>query len=114
SLILNDTLPPAFLNAVFTPSTGSYSSATHSWTGLNLASGQLITMTVAGKIDPSATGSIVNSVHVDPPVGTTDTNPGNNTATDTDTLTKQCDLSIVKSFSDEGDAQPDLGEVFKF
>ena len=32
-----------------------------------------------------------------PPAGVTDTNPGNNSATDTDTLTAQADLSITKT-----------------
>jgi hypothetical protein len=44
-------------------------------------------LTLTGTIDPNATGSLINTVTVAPPAGTTDTNLANNTASDTDTLT---------------------------
>jgi uncharacterized repeat protein (TIGR01451 family) len=37
-------------------------------------------------VDPSATGTLVNTATVTPPAGTTDPNPGNNSATDADTI----------------------------
>lgn len=99
SLALTDTIPAALGSVTFTPSTGSYNSGTGVWSGLTLASGQSITMQVSGTIDPAATGNLVNSVTVAPPAGATDTNSGNNTASDTDTLTPQVDLAVTKTDS---------------
>ena len=96
-LTLTDTTPSAFLNPVFTPSVGTYTSATGLWSGLSLASGQSVSLTLSGTIDPNATGSISNTAAVSPPAGVTDANSANNTATDTDTLTPQADLSVTKS-----------------
>src|SRR5262249_44498783 len=88
SLTLTDDLPAELLNPTFgTPSAGSYNAATGVWSGLSLASGQSVTITLTGTIDPAATGSLTNTAHVAPPPGVTDPNPGNNNATDTDTLT---------------------------
>jgi hypothetical protein len=44
-------------------------------------------MTLFGTIDPNAAGLLTNTVTVAAPLGVTDTNAGNNTATDIDTLT---------------------------
>jgi uncharacterized repeat protein (TIGR01451 family) len=97
SVVLRDSLPAALLNPVFgTPSAGSYDPATGVWSGLSLAAGQSVTIRLTGTIDPAATGTLTNTATVSPPAGVTDPNPGNNTATDTDTLTPQADLSITK------------------
>jgi uncharacterized repeat protein (TIGR01451 family) len=53
-----------------------------------------VTITLSGKIDPTATGSISNTVSVSPLSGVTETNSANNSSTDTNTLTPQVDLSI--------------------
>jgi uncharacterized repeat protein (TIGR01451 family) len=97
SLTLTDTVPAELTNISFTPSVGSYDSGTGVWSGLNLASGQSITMQLSGTIDAAATGTISNTATVSAPAGVTDTNAGNNSATDTDTLTPQADLSVAKS-----------------
>jgi uncharacterized repeat protein (TIGR01451 family) len=98
SVILTDAVPAALLNSVFgAPSAGSYDPITGVWSGLNLASGQSVTITLTGTIDPSATGSLTNTAHVAPPAGVTDPNPANNTDSDTDTLTPQADLAITKT-----------------
>jgi len=95
SVTLTDTIPAALLNPIFgTPSAGSYDPGTRVWSGLSLASSQSVTITLTGTIDPSATGSLTNTVTV---AGTADTNPGNNSATDVDTLTPQADLAITKT-----------------
>src|SRR5262249_56154309 len=44
---------------------------------------------------PSATGTIPNTAAVAPPSGVSDPTPGNNSASDTDTLTPQADLAIT-------------------
>src|SRR5205085_63086 len=75
----------------------SYNSGTGAWTGLSLASGQSITLTVTGTVDPTATGNQSNTATVTAPPGATDPTPGNDSATDTDTLTPQADLSVSKT-----------------
>ena len=94
---LTDSLPTALLNPVFTPSSGTYNSTTGLWNGLTLASGNSVTITLTGTIDPTATGSISNTVSVSPPSGLSDSNSSNNSATDTDTLTPQVDLSVSQT-----------------
>src|SRR5262249_27762811 len=56
-----------------------------------------VTFTFTVQIDPSVTGVLTNTTTVTPPAGVTDPTPTNNTATDTDTLTPQADLSITKT-----------------
>src|SRR5262249_28014784 len=59
SLTLTDDVPAELLNPVFgTPSAGSYDPATRVWSGLSLAAGQSVTITLTGTIDPAATGSL--------------------------------------------------------
>lgn len=97
SVTLADTqsfLQPGF---TFTPSSGAYSAATEAWTGLNLTPGGSVVMTLAGTINPAATGTITNTATVSAPAGVDETNLSNNTASDTDTLTPQADLSILKT-----------------
>jgi uncharacterized repeat protein (TIGR01451 family) len=69
------------------PSAGSYNPLTGAWTGLSLATGQTVSLTLSGVVTPSATGSLTNIVAVAPPAGTSDINPANNAASDTDTVT---------------------------
>jgi uncharacterized repeat protein (TIGR01451 family) len=97
SLILSDTFPAALANGfvTFSPSVGSYDVVSHTWSGLSLASGQSVTFLVASTIDPTATGSLTNTVLVLPPSGTNDNNLANNSASDSDTLTPQADLSVA-------------------
>src|SRR5206468_5292420 len=45
----------------------------------------------------TATGSLANTATAAPPAGTTDSDPSNNSATDTDALTPQGDLSVTKT-----------------
>src|SRR5262249_47629792 len=95
---LTDDVPAALLDPVFgAPSAGSYDPATGVWSGLSLASGGSVTITLTGTIDPAATGTLTNTVHVAPPSGVTDPNPANNNDSDTDTLTPQADLAITKT-----------------
>src|SRR2546430_117713 len=74
SVPLTDTIPAALLGASFAPSTGAYDVTSGEWSGLSLASGQSVTMTLTGTIDPNATGTLTNAVTVAPPAGVTDTN----------------------------------------
>ena len=66
-------------------------------TTVNLPVGATVTFTFTVQVDPSATGSLTNTATVSPPAGVTDPDPADNSATDTDTLTPQADLSITKT-----------------
>jgi uncharacterized repeat protein (TIGR01451 family) len=97
SLSLTDLIPPALKGVAYLPLGGSYNPTTHHWSGLSLTAGRSVTLLVGGTVDPAATGTLVNSVAVAPPAGAVDTNPANNSATDTDTLTPHADLSVSET-----------------
>jgi uncharacterized repeat protein (TIGR01451 family) len=97
SLTVQDTLPAAILNPVFTAGTGNYNAATGAWTGLNLAPGQSVVLTLEGTISSSATGTLTNQATVSPPAGIVDSNSNNNTGTDNTTLMPKADLRITKT-----------------
>lgn len=61
---------------------------------VNLPVGGSVTYTASCSISPGVTGTLVNTATVSSAI---DTTPGNNSATDTDTLTPQADLSITKT-----------------
>jgi uncharacterized repeat protein (TIGR01451 family) len=93
---LTDVIPASLLGATFgTPSSGSYNVSTGLWSGLNLTSGNSVTITLTGTISPTATGSITNTVTVKTPSGMTDLNTANNTSVDTDSLTPIASLSVM-------------------
>jgi uncharacterized repeat protein (TIGR01451 family) len=97
-----DTLPAAITGATWTcmgagggtcPATGSGNiSAT-----VNLPAGASVTFVVTGTVSASATGTLSNTATVAVPGGVTDPTPGNNSATDTDTLSASADLLITKT-----------------
>jgi uncharacterized repeat protein (TIGR01451 family) len=64
---------------------------------VNLPSGGSVTYTATCTISAAATGTLSNTATVAAPAGVTDPNPANNSATDTDTLAPQADLSITKT-----------------
>jgi uncharacterized repeat protein (TIGR01451 family) len=64
---------------------------------VNLPAGGSVTYTANAVIDAGATGTLVNTATVAAPGGVTDPTPGNNSATDTNTLTPTADLSITKT-----------------
>jgi uncharacterized repeat protein (TIGR01451 family) len=64
---------------------------------VNLPVHATVTFTFTVQIDPSATGSLINTATITPPQGVTDPTPGDNSATDTDTLTPRADLAITKT-----------------
>ncbi len=67
---------------------------------VDLPVGTSVTFTATGTVDPAARGALVNTATV-LPAGRTgdrgDPNPGDNSATDVDTLTPESDLEITKS-----------------
>jgi uncharacterized repeat protein (TIGR01451 family) len=64
---------------------------------VNLPAGGSVTYTVSAIVSASATGTLSNTATVAAPSGINDPNPGNNSATDTDTLGASSDLSITKT-----------------
>jgi uncharacterized repeat protein (TIGR01451 family) len=98
SVTLTDATPFLLLNPAFgLPSEGSYDPVSGEWSGLSLASGGSVSITLTGTTDPNATGSLTNTAMVAAPAGTIDTDPANNSATDVDSLTPQGDLVITKT-----------------
>jgi uncharacterized repeat protein (TIGR01451 family)/fimbrial isopeptide formation D2 family protein len=104
---VDDTLDPAIISsatwsAVFT---GTGSTGTASGTGsisenIDLAVGGTAVYTVVAQTLAGATGSLTNTVTVSTSNLSNDPNPGNNTATDTDTLLLPATLSVAKSVVD--------------
>ena len=70
---------------------------------VNLPAGGSVTFTAVCSIAPGATGSLANTATVTS--ATSDPNAGNNSATDTDTLTPSGDLAITKT-DGTGNATP--------
>jgi len=101
---VTDPLPPVFTNITWTCSSSPGSSClTANGSGsintrVNLLNSGTATFQITATPDPSApAGSVTNTVTIAPPAGAVDTNPNNNTASDTDTLAPQADLSIAKT-----------------
>jgi uncharacterized repeat protein (TIGR01451 family) len=97
SFILSLTLPPEFTAPILTPSAGIFTSSTGNWTGLNIANGQSVNLSIAGTVSPSAIDSITVRATVAAPPGVNDFNIANNWASDTDTLLYSADLAVIKS-----------------
>jgi len=66
---------------------------------VNLPAGGSVTYTASCTISASATGTLSNTATVAAPGGVTDPTPGNNSATDSDTLSPEADLSVTKTDS---------------
>src|SRR5262249_52376533 len=107
TILVNNTGPSTATNvSVSDPLPAGVSSA--SWSGSNghsgtgalvdtiasLAPGASVTYTLSALVDPTATGTLVNTVTVS---AAGDVAAGNNTATDTDALTPQVDVSVTKT-----------------
>ena len=108
---VSDSLPAGFTATSFTPSSGSYNSATGAWTGVNFESGQSLTLTIVGTVDPSVTGTLTNTVTVTPPTGVTDPNPANNSATATTTVNRAAAMTVTKT-ADQ--ANYDVGDTVTY
>jgi uncharacterized repeat protein (TIGR01451 family) len=93
---------PASLTATWTCVGAGGGTCTASGSGnindsVNLPAGGSVTYTASCTISAGATGSLANTATVAAPAGVTDPTPGNNTATDTDTLSASANLSITKT-----------------
>jgi uncharacterized repeat protein (TIGR01451 family) len=94
---------PGFTSDSFTSSvTGGATGNTAAGMGniidtVTMPAGSTITYTVTAPINPSSLGTLSNTATIAPPMGVTDANPANNSATDADTLTPQADLAVTQT-----------------
>ena len=99
---------------------GAGSAGTASGTGslsetIDLAAGGTAVYTVIAQTLASATGSLVNTVSVSTSDLSSDPNPSNNTATDTDTLLLPGNLTVAKTVADLSVATPVLaGDTLRY
>jgi uncharacterized repeat protein (TIGR01451 family) len=98
---LHQTFNQTLTGLKFTPSVGTYSPTTGNWTGFNLAAGASITLTATGAPSTTATGVLSTTATVGALSGTYDTNPSNNTKTDSVSITQgfTADLGITATDS---------------
>ncbi|HEU4662562.1 MAG TPA: hypothetical protein VFS55_00885 [Dokdonella sp.] len=100
--LVADTIPASITSATWTAAyaggaTGPASGSGNIAATVTVPVGGTATFTVTGTVSAAATGSLSNTATVTPPVGTTDPNPADDSATDTDTLAAQADLAITKT-----------------
>ncbi len=100
--VIADTLPSSLSNAIWSCVTTAGATCTASGTGsitdtVNLPVGASVTYSLNATVRSSATGNLVNTSTISAPTGVSDTNPADNTATDTDTLDVTADLTITKT-----------------
>lgn len=99
---VTDTFPVALVGVTYTSTaaggaTGNTAGAGNISDTVNLPVGSSITYTASGTVSPGATGTLVNTATVGAPAGASDPVPGDNSATDTDTIGVESDLAITKT-----------------
>ncbi len=114
--LVEDTLPPTLSNVSWTcqPSAGAVCSASDLGNlsdTVDLPPGGRLIYRVVATVAPDAVGLLVNSAQVTPPAGVTDPNPGNNGASDINTLDPTADLLLSKS---DGQATAAPGETLTY
>ena len=100
--VVKDTFPASIDSPTWTAAVHSGASVAASSgsgninTTVDLVPGSFVVFTITAPIDPSATGSVVNTATIAAPSGVTDPNLKNNTASDTLTLKPASDMAIIK------------------
>ncbi len=102
SAVIIDNFPAAIIGLTWTCAGAGGATCTAAGSGnlnetVNLPVDGSVTFTATGTISPAATGSLANTATAATSTGITDPIPGNNSATDTDTLTPQAEVSITKT-----------------
>ena len=98
-----DTFPAELVSVTWSCApTGVGSTCTANGSGdindsVNIAAGGKVTYTVNATVAPDATGNLVNTATVTKAANQIECTLGNNSATDSDTLTPQVDLAITKT-----------------
>ncbi len=91
-------LPSSILSPVYKPGSGSYNPLTGVWSGITLASNDVVTLTISGTVSPSiATNNLISSITVTPPPGITDLVTNNNSATASNSVVQIADLAVTIS-----------------
>ena len=91
-------LSASILSPVYTPSTGTYNPNTGVWSGINLPSNGVVTLTISGQVSPNTVASnIVSAVTVTPPPGVADVITNNNSATTSNPVVQSADLAMTIS-----------------
>ncbi|MBD1936322.1 DUF11 domain-containing protein [Microcoleus sp. FACHB-68] len=111
SVTVTDPIPAGITNPTYTPSTGTYDPATGAWTGLTLATGQSITLTINATVAANATGTLTNTATVAPPAGVTDPNNTNNQSQDTTEIIPPADLAVTKTVDNPN---PTVGQTINY
>ena len=101
-----DTLPASLTNVHWASVGAGGGTATASGSGsindtVNLPAGGSVTYTVTATILPTASGLLSNTATVAAPAGVSDPTPGNNSATDTDTLANVVSIAATDASADE-------------
>ncbi|WP_316803142.1 gliding motility-associated C-terminal domain-containing protein [Pedobacter nototheniae] len=96
---VTENLPAGYTANSFTASSGTFNSTSGNWNGLSLATGQQATLTIAGTVASSASGTLSNTVSVAVPSTISDPNLSNNSKTDNTTINRVVDLGITKTSS---------------
>ena len=99
---VTDTLPAVLLSPAWTCTASAGSSCSASGTGnisdtVTLLVGGTATYHLTATLSQTATGTVSNTASITLAVGGNDPVPGDNTATDTDTIAAESDLTIAKS-----------------
>ncbi|WP_159451776.1 beta strand repeat-containing protein, partial [Pedobacter africanus] len=106
NITVTDALPNGFENPVYTASSGNFSSTTGNWTGLTLASGQSVSLSISGTVAATASGSLSNTAVVNGPADTSDPVNTNNSSTVVSTIGRVMDLGLSKTASAAVAGQP--------
>ena len=98
---VTDLVPGSLASVSWTCVASAGSNCTASGNGsindtVDIDAGETLTYTLTGTLDPAATGTLDNTATVALPGPLLDPTPGNNTATDSDTITPVADLEITK------------------
>ncbi len=102
--MVTDTFPAACASVTWTCTGAAGGTCVAAGTGnlsqtVGLPSGASVTFTAICALSPSATGSLSNTATIAAGAGITDPTPGNNSATDTDTLVASADLAVTMTDS---------------
>lgn len=93
---VTDTLPNGFIADTYTASAGSYTSVTGAWTGVQLAPGNKVTLTIAGHVTPQFAGnSLTNTATAVPPATIPDSTTA--TATIVTPVTRSVEVVVTKT-----------------
>ncbi len=90
---VTDLFPTGVTGVTFTPSAGVYDPTTGDWTGLSLASGGSVTLTILADVSDTASGALTNSAYVFSSEAE-DPDLSNNQASSTSTVTTAATYSI--------------------